>query len=98
MKPRFYHYHFEDNSHITCCNLEEEKFNVVATGYAICSPKDNFCRKRGRDIAEGRALKAYNTRLTSNPIKRRDTDATKRVELADKPFKSIFKMEVPIER
>ena len=98
MKSRFYHYHFKDNSHVTCCNLEDEKLNVMATGYAICSPKDNFCKKRGRDISEGRALKAYNTQITSNPIVRHDSDATRQIEYVDSLFKSIFKMEVPIER
>jgi len=94
MKPRFYHYHFEDNSHITCCNLEEEKFNVVATGYAICSPKDNFCRKRGRDIAEGRALKAYNNVKTTNPILRGSTKAAQALYIDSIHYKSINKKAI----
>jgi len=98
MHPRFYHYHYKDGSHITCCNLENEKLIVLATGYAICSPKDHFCKKRGRNISEGRALKAYNTKTTSNPIKRRNTEATRMIHLVDQLFKSIYKMEVPVER
>lgn len=30
---------------------------VTVTGYAFCSMKDSFCKKTGRSIAEGRALK-----------------------------------------
>lgn len=29
----------------------------LRVGFARCSPKDQFCKKKGRDIAKGRAIK-----------------------------------------
>jgi len=36
---------------------KEAEKNKVKFGVAICGPRDNFARKVGRSIAEGRALK-----------------------------------------
>ena len=33
---------------------------VVAEGFAACSASDNYCKRLGRDISLGRALKAMN--------------------------------------
>lgn len=38
-----------------CLHISDESFT---RGVAICSPKDNPCKKIGRAIAKGRALKA----------------------------------------
>lgn len=40
---------------ITICTIHADD-KLVATGYAFCSPLDQFSRKKGRDIAQGRAL------------------------------------------
>lgn len=37
-------------------------------GVAFCSPKDQFVKKSGRAIALGRAIKAIETHLCSEPI------------------------------
>ncbi|MHA2216920.1 MAG: hypothetical protein ACXACY_13330 [Candidatus Hodarchaeales archaeon] len=40
----------------TICTLETDGRKPVATGYAFCSPKDQFNRKIGRSIAFNRAV------------------------------------------
>jgi hypothetical protein len=42
----------------------------VAMGLAICSPKDNFARKTGRELAYKRAIKAFHSKRNSLPIRR----------------------------
>jgi hypothetical protein len=34
---------------------------LVAEAVAVCSPRDNYCKRIGRDIATGRALKELRT-------------------------------------
>ena len=41
----------------TMCYFEDDDRNRLAVGYAFCSQKDQFSKKRGRMIAEGRARK-----------------------------------------
>ena len=43
---------------VTVCHLEDEDGEIVAEGMAFCSLKDQFSRKKGRLISEGRARKA----------------------------------------
>lgn len=45
---------------VTECSIEVSVFGKTATGFAFCGPHDYFCKKRGRQIAEGRALKKLN--------------------------------------
>lgn len=43
---------------VTACYIYDEQTGVhVASGHAFCGPGDQFCRKTGRTIAEGRARK-----------------------------------------
>lgn len=42
---------------ITLCRYTCRGFSSY--GYALCSPKDAYCAKRGRQIAKGRARKAW---------------------------------------
>lgn len=37
-----------------------------ARGFSVCSRKDQFCKRVGRSIAEGRALAAFRKRRTHN--------------------------------
>jgi len=60
-KPFFFHMRLEDNAHftgITACavptGIGEKDFKV---GFSICDVKDNFNKKMGRRISEGRAVK-----------------------------------------
>lgn len=41
----------------TRCLIEDKEGNAIAVGYSFCSPKDQFSRKLGRQIAQGRALR-----------------------------------------
>lgn len=43
----------------TVCTIETDTLRIVRR--ADCSSKDNFCYKTGREIAFGRARKAYET-------------------------------------
>lgn len=49
----------EDGRRFTVVGLynKEEDKNKIKFGIAICGPADNFARKVGRTIAEGRAIK-----------------------------------------
>ena len=42
---------------VTICHLEDTSHNRLATGYSFCSNSDQFSKKRGRTISEGRARK-----------------------------------------
>lgn len=41
---------------VTVASVYDTETNVLAFGYAVCSPKDQFCKKTGREIAYKRAL------------------------------------------
>jgi len=60
--PLFFGYH-KDNAHVTTCLLVERNevckpVRILAKGISICAECDQFSRKKGRVIAEGRAYKA----------------------------------------
>lgn len=61
MKTLFYHSPFVANKQprVTICGIftKDEGTPCLKIGVARCSQKDNFSRKKGRLIAEGRANK-----------------------------------------
>ena len=50
----------------TVCLLKY--YGLIHRGIAFCSPLDQFVRKEGRNIALGRAIKAMEKRVSSEPI------------------------------
>jgi len=67
-----YHHIRGDGGDTTTCYLyaydPDEMTDVLAVGFAVCSPKDNFNRKLGRRIAYGRAMKALTLGKNISPI------------------------------
>lgn len=63
------HDRFSDGSWLTTCTLSREG-KPTTIGLAICSPRDNFDRKKGNIISCGRALKATSLRVitTASPM------------------------------
>ena len=51
---RHYHGIAPDLCGVTVCEIKEDD-EVLSVGYAFCSSADQFSRKKGRAIAEGRA-------------------------------------------
>ena len=43
---------------VTICTIHDDAGEEIGRGYAFCSAKDQFCRRTGRRIAEGRARAA----------------------------------------
>ena len=57
MQPFFYHRNKTGQKKATFAGVVNEEDNQLRIGLSICNPKDNFCKKIGRLIAEGRACK-----------------------------------------
>jgi len=49
-----------DTSHAHMGDVNDNKMLAVARGEALCSFSDSFCKRTGRTIALGRALKMLN--------------------------------------
>jgi len=47
---------------IHVCAISNSVGEVVGIGHAICNPEDEYIAERGREIAQGRALKEYHKR------------------------------------
>jgi hypothetical protein len=69
LHAQYEHYRFNDRSAITVCNFENEKRDVVAVGFAVCSHKDNFCRATGRDYSMKRAFAALSAKRNLFPLR-----------------------------
>ena len=68
IKPFFYYLRDKDmRPMVTVCLLVFQG-DIVARGVAICSQKDAPCKRVGRSIAKGRAMKAFIRKATSEPI------------------------------
>jgi hypothetical protein len=64
----FYYGYVQEHRYTTCMILEGDKY--LARGVAICSMRDQFNKKKGRMIAEGRARKALALGHSFGPINR----------------------------
>lgn len=56
----------------TTCTFIDNNNKIIAVGVSICSDKDNFSRKRGRDISFNRAMIAYTHKESRYPVRRLD--------------------------
>jgi hypothetical protein len=66
----FIHYYLRDSeSHpkVAIC-LFKAPDNKIYRGISLCSPSDNFVKSKGREIAKGRAIKAFVNGVDSEPI------------------------------
>ena len=69
IKRRFYHYRDKNNHpRITVCILYDLKDKTASRGISLCSFLDTTCKEFGRDHAEDRAIEAYRTMMSSEPI------------------------------
>ncbi len=65
--------------------------DVIVRGVAICSRGDSLCRKRGRDIAKGRALKAFIRMESGSPVVRSEAkDILKRLPLYGLGYRELI--------
>jgi len=84
--PRDYYYHIRfGTGAVTLCYLKNGDGSIVARGIAVCSPKEkSFIKKIGRQIAFGRAMKAYN-------ITHGVSEVPDRWDRQGDPFKFVYK-------
>jgi len=104
LKPVFYYLqNGTPNNSITSCLLLRGK-EIAARGVAICSPADCFNKKRGRNIALGRAMKAYEKMILSDRMMAREFSYGTNEALCDAAFEFKYKSEYrptyfsPLER
>lgn len=58
MQHHFLYVYFGKERRVTSCLILDDSGELLARGLAFCSFKDQPCKRRGRMIAEGRAMKA----------------------------------------
>jgi hypothetical protein len=77
---------------MTTCEIEivDDKHEGEATGVAICSERDQFSRKIGRDLALFRAKKAILSGRNTLPIKPRDVSVIREALNEVAAFKSMY--------
>jgi hypothetical protein len=78
---------------IHICTISNTSGEVVGIGHAICNPEDKYSRERGREIAQGRALKEYRKRPRTQLDELEDEEALLKhieeiyaVDVSDSPF------------
>jgi hypothetical protein len=86
------HLRHEGKLYATRCQIQEGEFDPIGIGFAICSDKDNFCRKIGRELAFKRANIALISKRNSLPIRRNNENTNKTIFYAgfSPKFKSIY--------
>lgn len=93
-------YYLRDNLKrpiITVCLLENEN-GMFARGIALCSNKDQPCKRIGRTIAKGRAVKALLTKTTSGRITRNEAfDVLDEINLETGYSAKSFYNTIPLE-
>jgi len=76
IKTLFYYFRDEQNCPIvTVCLLHFPKENIFCRGLSICCPLDNINKEDGRDIAENRAIQAFQYKFDIDPIRRKHIKA-----------------------
>ena len=60
---------------IHICAITSTSGEVVGIGHAICNPEDKYIAERGREIAQGRALKEYRSQPRTKLDEREDEEA-----------------------
>lgn len=56
---------------ITSCDIiDTDQEMLLATGFSVCCPKDQYDRKKGNLIARNRANKAWKEIKSSSPVHR----------------------------
>ena len=56
------------NYMVTTCVIKDKEGKKLVGGISICSPKDQYNRKKGNMIARGRAYKALERKQDSCPV------------------------------
>ena len=80
---RFYIYPYIEGGGRASIAVEVDKeTSIVMYGVAWCSPKDQFNRKKGRMIAEGRLMSGKGSAFLSNARTRRELVAEVMVDIA----------------
>lgn len=97
MKTTFYHFRvkknnvIQSNGGVTVACVTGDGF--YSLDYARCSKSDNYSKKKGRLIAEGRALKKFHNNVLT-PIGNEDSQKRSSLgfghELMKKYFKGVF--------
>lgn len=88
----YYYNHSPNNSHSTACLLFDGE-KVIAKGVAYCSPREQFIKRTGRNIACGRAVKALEHEVDMLPV-RGDTSECKAQYF---PYLSSFESDLLVK-
>lgn len=96
LHSRFKHFRFPDKSAITECWLETEEKKIVSIGLAVCSHKDNFCKRRGRNDSLQRAMASVNCKANLPCFSFVDPNKNQAARATHKVSKALF-YEIPMK-